>query len=67
VTSAEEGVDLWQTIILGIIFQRNGLALQMINAGEPAGIRKIALIICNRHSSCPFTTCLNRLRKTSLG
>lgn len=66
-TSAEESVDLRQTITLGIIFQRNGLALQMINAREPAGIKKNALMICNRHAGCPFTTCLNRLRKTSLG
>lgn len=66
-TSAEESDDLWQMITFRMIFQRNGLALQMMNAREPAGIKTIALIIRNRHSGCPFTACLNRLRKTSLG
>lgn len=38
--SDEDSVDLWQMISLGIIFQRTGLALQVINAREPAGIKK---------------------------
>lgn len=39
-TFAEETIDLQQMITLGIIFQRNGLALQMINARQSAGIKK---------------------------
>lgn len=66
-TSAAESADLRQTITLGTIFQRNGSALPMINAREPGGIKKLALIIRNRHSGCPFTTCLNGLRETPRG
>lgn len=38
VTSAEENVDLWQTVTLGTVFQETGLTLQVINVKEPAGI-----------------------------
>lgn len=39
--SAGESVDLLHTITLGIIFQRNGLELQMMNAREHAGTKEM--------------------------